>query len=202
MERNIGCLCATSRKTCFLLKTDYKGVLEVTLKPVKGHLSPLIGLTPPSTLVKKYYSMDSKKLATFSPPRTFGIRIEHMENSKMCKFEMNCSAEERLDIAEGTVSQSNNQHWFNLRANRITASNAHRVITRMDTVSRDSNADVSSLLQALTSHRYKSFAAVAWDIQQESKARERKEEEFQLLKGKRDSLKGHERFAETVHHVL
>ncbi len=82
------------------------------------------------------------------------------------------SVEERRHIAESTVGQSVNDQWFDLRVNRITASVAHRVVTRMATLARESNTDMSNIVQAVTSHTDISHLPdVAWGIQQESKAK-------------------------------
>ncbi len=85
----------------------------------------------------------------------------------------NYSVEERRHISQSTVGQSVNDQWFDLRVNRITASVAHRVITRMATLARDSNTDMSSVVQAVTSRTDISHLPDgSWGIQQESKARQ------------------------------
>lgn len=83
----------------------------------------------------------------------------------------NYTLEEREQVAALTVGQSDNEHWHGLRQDRMTASNGHRVFTRMNTLLADPTADPAALLKTLTTWTDISHLSnVRWGIEREKKA--------------------------------
>ena len=84
------------------------------------------------------------------------------------------SPEERAEVEVLTTAQSHCQDWHHIRKDRMTASEMHRMQTRLITLSKDPTADPGPLLRSLTTTSdLGHVSAIQWGIQQEPKAKKR-----------------------------
>ena len=83
--------------------------------------------------------------------RLLQVHETYTQDENIVKFinSLNLSDFQIKLIEEATRSQSSSDEWFKQREGRITASNFHRVYTRMETLKKNPNENINNLTQLL-----------------------------------------------------
>ena len=83
--------------------------------------------------------------------RLLQVHETYTQDENIVKFinSLNLSDFQIKLIEEATRSQSSSDEWFKQREGRITASNFHRVYTRMETLKKTPNENINNLTQLL-----------------------------------------------------
>ena len=95
------------------------------------------------------------------------------DDNKQHLFESLISTEEELStVMECTAGQSNSKEWEKQRIGRITASNMHRIFTRMQTLEKNPETDVTEIIKIVMKYNNPfNSAATSYGIKAEVKAK-------------------------------
>ena len=84
------------------------------------------------------------------------------------------TSKERAEVEQMTRQQASSPDWHHLRNGRMTASEMHRIGSRLTTLKKDPTADPGALLRSLTtSSDLSHIPAIQWGVKHEPKARKR-----------------------------
>ena len=82
-------------------------------------------------------------------PKELAIGLGHLLTTQELADAMVLTDKEAADLNLFTIGQSDSENWFQHRHGRITASNFHRVYTRMNTLKSKPSADPKPLIRTL-----------------------------------------------------
>ena len=82
------------------------------------------------------------------------------ENIKKFTNSLHLSEAQIADIEEATREQSSSNDWFTQREGRITASNFHKIFTRIETLKKKPGENIDNLLQSvINAKKFETFAS-------------------------------------------
>ena len=120
---------------------------------IKADLADLVRHEAPDSCFIQLYDMRPfpapQKVDCPPCPKSIVLTLDHPITPEILTEAMTLTEAQKESLNAATLRQSESSEWFDQRRGRITASNFHRVCTRMRTLQRDPSADPSALIRSL-----------------------------------------------------